>query len=277
MKSILGSLMLVYVSSIFLGLIITSPSYSKINPETIVGIWLLDESRGDIAKDASGNGHDGEFIGLNPQWVEGKFGRAFEFDGQDDSVLFNAEERPEHAFIFHQPTDATFLFWVKRLTSPHVAIFWTRGDNTDKGRFNVYAGAGENFGFTYKADDGTPHGIFSRTVELPLKEWTHLAITREGNNYVAYKDGIIADKTVDPEPDLPTAKSWIASGRKGFLFEGILDEIAAFNAVLSEEDINRIMNDGLEKSALAVSLIGKLTTIWGQIKHVDNFVSELPE
>ena len=277
MKSILGSLMLVYVSSIFLGLIITSPSYSKINPETIVGIWLLDEDRGDIAKDASGNGHDGEFIGLNPQWVEGKFGRAFEFDGQDDSVLFNAEERPEHAFIFHQPTDATFLFWVKRLTSPHVAIFWTRGDNTDKGRFNVYAGAGENFGFTYKADDGTPHGIFSRTVELPLKEWTHLAITREGNNYVAYKDGIIADKTVDPEPDLPTAKSWIASGRKGFLFEGILDEIAAFNAVLSEEDINRIMNDGLEKSALAVSLIGKLTTIWGQIKHVDNFVSELPE
>ncbi len=269
MKAAFRKLTLVCVSSSFLGLIIASPSYSKINSETIVGIWLLDEGQGDIAKDASGNGHDGEFIGLNPQWVKGKFGRAFEFDGQDDSVLFNAKERPEHAFIFHQPTDATFLFWVKRLTLPHVAIFWTRGDNSDNGRFNVYAGAGENFGFTYKADDGTPHGIFSRTVELPLKEWTHLAITREGNTYVAYKDGIIADETVDPEPDLPTAKRWIASGRDGFLFNGILDEIAAFNAVLSEEDINRIMNDGLEKSALTVSLAGKLTTIWGQIKHVE--------
>lgn len=277
MKSTLGNLMFVYVCSVFLGFLTTSPSYSKIDSETIVGIWLLDEGQGDIAKDASGSGHDGELIGLNPKWVKGKFGMAFEFDGQDDSVLFNAEERAEHAFIFHQPTDATFLFWVKRLTLPHVAIFWTRGDNADKGRFNVYAGAGENFGFTYRADDGTPHGIFSRTVELPLKAWTHLAITREGNTYVAYKDGIIADKTADSEPDLPTAKRWIASGRGGFLFEGLLDEIAAFNAVLTEEDINSIMNDGLEKTALAVTSVGKLTTIWGQIKHVGNSDSELPE
>ena len=269
MKATLKRLTLVCVISSFLGLIIARPNYSKIDSETIVGIWLLDEGQGDMAKDDSGKSHDGEFIGLNPQWVKGKFGMAFEFDGQDDSVLFNAEERPEHAFIFHQPTDATFLFWVKRLTLPHVAIFWTRGDNADIGRFNVYAGAGENFGFTYKADDGTPHGIFSRTVELPLKEWTHLAITREGNSYVAYKDGIIADKTVDPEPDLPTAKRWIASGREGFLFNGILDEIAAFNTSLSEEDINRIMNNGLEESVLAVSLNGKLAKIWGEIKRLE--------
>jgi len=243
------------------------PSFSKIDPKTIVGLWLFDEGRGNIAKDDSGNGHHGEFIGLKPKWVEGKFGQAFEFDGQDDSILFNAAERPEHAFIFHQPTDATFVFWIKRLTLPHVAIFWTRGDVTDKGRFNVYAGAGENFGFTYKSDDGTPHGIFSRTVDLPFKEWTHLAITRKGKSYIAYKDGVAADRAVDPEPDLPKARRWIASGRDGFRFNGILDEIGAFKAVLSAEDVNNIMNNGLEKSALVVSSTKKLATIWGQIKH----------
>ena len=268
MGATLMRLSLVCISSSFLGLMAASPSLSKIDPNTIVGLWLLDDGRGNIAKDASGNGHHGEFLGLKPKWVEGQFGEAFEFDGQDDSVLFNADERPEHAFIFHQPTDATFVFWVKRLTLPHVAIFWTRGDVSDKGRFNVYAGAGENFGFTYKSDDGMPHGIFSRTVDLPLKEWTHLAITRKGKSYIAYKDGIVADRAVDAEPDLPTARRWIASGRDGFRFNGILDEIAAFKAVLSEEDINKIMNNGLEKTALAVSSARNLTTIWGQIKRL---------
>ena len=32
---------------------------------------------------------------------------ALEFDGIDDIVLFNAAEKPEHAYIFHQPTDGT--------------------------------------------------------------------------------------------------------------------------------------------------------------------------
>lgn len=269
MEATRRNLTVLCISCSLLGLMAASSSFSKIDPQTIIGLWLLDEGGGELAKDASGKGHDGEFIGLKPTWVEGKFGKAFEFDGQDDAVLFNAEERPEHAFIFHQPTDATFVFWVKRLTLPHVAIFWTRGDVSDKGRFNVYAGAGENFGFTYKSDDGTPHGIFSRTVDLPFKEWTHIAITRKGNSYIAYKDGIRADRAVDPEPDLPTARRWIASGRAGFRFNGLLDEIGVFNAALSEEDINKIMNNGLEKSALAVNLAGNLAATWGQIKRLE--------
>ena len=256
------------VSSVFLGLVLAIASHAKIDSESIVGLWLLDEGRGDVAGDASGNDHDGKLL-LEPKWVDGKFGKALEFDGIDDVVLFNAAERPEHAYIFHQPTDGTFMFWVMRLEMPHVAIFWTRGDGIDKGRFNAYAGAGENFGFTYKGDNGVPHGIFSRTVELFLDEWTHLAITREDNRYVVYKDGAKADANVDDEPDLPTATAWMAAGRPGFIFRGLLDEIASFNTVLSQEDIAQIVDRGLEKTALAVSPAGKLATAWAQIKSAD--------
>ena len=50
--------------------------------EALVGAWLFDEGAGETAKDASGNGHDGELLG--PKRVNGKFGSALEFDGVDD-------------------------------------------------------------------------------------------------------------------------------------------------------------------------------------------------
>ena len=53
---------------------------AAIDPKTIVGIWLLDESKGDVAEDSAGNGHDGEIVG-GPKWVEGKFGDALQFAG----------------------------------------------------------------------------------------------------------------------------------------------------------------------------------------------------
>ena len=41
--------------------------------ENTVAVWLFEEGAGKVAKDASGNGHDGEFAG-NPKWVKAKFG-----------------------------------------------------------------------------------------------------------------------------------------------------------------------------------------------------------
>jgi len=52
----------------------------KIDPESVVGMWLLDEGKGDTAKDSSGSGNDGT-LANNPKWVEGKSGKALEFNG----------------------------------------------------------------------------------------------------------------------------------------------------------------------------------------------------
>ena len=52
---------------------------AAIDPETAVGVWLMDENSGDTAMDSSGLGHDGALNG--PTWASGKFGSGLEFDG----------------------------------------------------------------------------------------------------------------------------------------------------------------------------------------------------
>ena len=55
-------------------------AYAEINPESIVGIWLLDEGQGKSIKDSSGNGNDGKIIGA--KWTNGKLGKGLSFDGK---------------------------------------------------------------------------------------------------------------------------------------------------------------------------------------------------
>jgi len=68
---------------LFVAGMLTASSYAKVSIGDCIGLWLFDE--GNSAKDSSGNGNDGELIG-EPKLVDGKFGKAFEFDGVDDYV-----------------------------------------------------------------------------------------------------------------------------------------------------------------------------------------------
>ena len=64
-----------------------SSGKSQAGPEGLVGAWLFDEGKGNVAKDASGNGHDGEI--RKAKWVDGKFGKALEFNGDGAVELFH--------------------------------------------------------------------------------------------------------------------------------------------------------------------------------------------
>ena len=76
--------LLIGVVVLFAAGIMATQSYAKIDPKTIVGLWLFDEGSGKIAKDLSGNGNDGTLEG--PKWVDGKFGKALNFNGASDYV-----------------------------------------------------------------------------------------------------------------------------------------------------------------------------------------------
>jgi len=47
-------------------------------PTPFLGYGCLDEGSGDIAEDASGNGHNGKLMN-GPDWVVGQFGNALSF------------------------------------------------------------------------------------------------------------------------------------------------------------------------------------------------------
>ncbi|MCY3551955.1 MAG: hypothetical protein OXH39_15950, partial [Candidatus Poribacteria bacterium] len=65
-------------------LLIALPSLAEIDPKNITGMWLFDEGKGGTAADSSENGNDGEIHGA--KWVDGKFGKALEFDGVSNWV-----------------------------------------------------------------------------------------------------------------------------------------------------------------------------------------------
>jgi len=64
-----------FVSLLFIFLLTTNTGYAKIDEENTVGIWLLDEGKGDVAIDSSINALDGKVTGLL-KWEDGKFGDA---------------------------------------------------------------------------------------------------------------------------------------------------------------------------------------------------------
>ena len=54
-----------------------------LDTEGLVGAWLFDEGKGEAVTDSSDNGLDGKIAKGKPKWVDGKFGGAMEFGGQD--------------------------------------------------------------------------------------------------------------------------------------------------------------------------------------------------
>ena len=91
-----------FISLIALTLIAISHSHAEIHLDDFAGVWLFDEGKGNIVKDLTDNGNDGEFDG--PKWIDGKFGKALEFDGSPKYViiehneLFNEEARESQVF-----------------------------------------------------------------------------------------------------------------------------------------------------------------------------------
>lgn len=75
---------------------LTVLAYTNVLEAGLVAYWPFDEGKGKDAKDASDNGNDGAINGA--EWVDGKFGKALEFDGNfvlvpnDDSYNFTKEQ-----------------------------------------------------------------------------------------------------------------------------------------------------------------------------------------
>ena len=58
---------------------------------------------------------------------------------------------------------------------------------------------------------------------------------------------------------------------RGSFFVGIIGQVAIFNAILSKEDLQSIMEKDLAKTlgGEAVSPVGRLTSRWASLKRFD--------
>ncbi len=111
---------IILVSSMFSG-----QSYAKVDSETILGIWLLDEGIGDITEDASENGNDGTLMNA-PAWIDGVTGSALDFNGSLSYIdCGNAEALSVKVF--------STSFWCNIVISPAWNHMISRGSHVAGG------------------------------------------------------------------------------------------------------------------------------------------------
>ncbi len=252
---------------LYLTLIVTiifaSLSFAKIDPKSIVGIWLLDEGKGDIAQDTSGNGNDGKIVGA--KWTDGKFGKALEFDGSSHVEIPASKTTDDYLDGF------TYLIWVKPTAAPPNVN--TRIIERDWHNPTIQIGPSDFYGsIAFNADQAQTN---VRGGTWQMEEWSFVAITYDGKTLQLYVDGeMVGEKDVgeaDANPNHTTpphqGSIWLATWKvPGWDFTGVLDEVGVFNTLLDDTDIKAIMDDGLEKVS-SVSSVGKMAITWSHVKQ----------
>ena len=254
MKVVFAGLGFVCVCLMGISLVLTSQSFAAISRESIVGIWLFDKGGGNTVKDASGNGHDGEFVG-DLKWVEGNSGKALEFPGaKDNYVSIPAEE----SFSIDK---FSITAWIKTGNPEGRAIA------NNKTNYQLQLEVAGNVTIGYTAGGGA--FVITGPTVVTDGRWHHVAATYTREFLRLYVDGKL-DKEflLRHEPQLSLGPFTIGGTLTGGFFGGIIDDVGLFNVGLTEGDVKNIMNNGIlaATDTKAVSFSGKLATIWGGIK-----------
>jgi hypothetical protein len=249
----MGRLTTIIINLIVISLTLTGISDAKIEPESILGMWLFDEGKGDTAKEAFTKKNDGT-LENGPKWVKGKFGTALEFDGVDDHVLVSNFNLPEDNWSISS--------WVKR---GNLGGIWISHNKTRTANNNLHL-------FFRGGNNGKPEIDYYNNALVANNivdegDWAHIVFVVESNSNRKVYINAVLDNT-DKNGVKYTggaAPLYIGIFFDCCRFKGLIDEVAIFNVALTEDDIKSLMTNGLKPIA-AVSAAGKLATTWGRIK-----------
>lgn len=263
MKTTITRFIPLCVSLILFNLVIIYFSAAEIDFEDCVVMLYFNEGAGDVAKDVSGKDNNGKIHG-GAKWVNGKFGKALELDGSDDYV-----EIP-HDDSLWVGEEHTIALWYKLANVPGGGMAVVTKDDWAPGFWwdgNI---------IRHHTHDPASSLHYIDAPWTPDTDWHHVAVTWDGEEFVVYLDAkkIGAGTNAknigrNPLSDKPFLIGiYLATGQHGqwgAFFPGIVDDVAIFNVAMSVDDIDTIMNEGLEMTA-SVNPSDKLTTTWAKFK-----------
>ena len=201
----------------------------------LVGLWHFD----DDADDSSGKGNHGFVHGAT--FVDGKFGKALNFDGIDDYVDCGNEASL-------RPSDGiTVEAWVNygqffENSGGHAAI--CEGHYYEGTGFMLYQATGSPYNrvryYVIATDVGNPIGQSSKL--LSTDTWYYLAMVYDGSHVTLYVDGAYDSSVATTGPiswagtirNLYIGSTYTAGGAK---FKGIIDEVRICNRALTDTEI----------------------------------------
>jgi len=187
----------------------------------LVGYWAFEEGTGTVAKDSSGNGHDGQLVG-DPQWVAGNVGGALKFDGAKAKV-----DIPYWSEV--TPVEGTTM------------CSWVLPTDTSR---SCIVGQFEGYGMALMTDLYLKSVIWGSDwvldTAIPPGEWSYIVMTWDVANKQrkVYLDGQLVGER--PDSAVPAVQNHLGIGLwigwpdawGDDSFAGLLDEVRLYNRVL---------------------------------------------
>lgn len=172
----------------------------------------------------------------------GEVGRAFDFDGVNDSVSFSA------AVGNFGTNDFTIDYWMKTSSTRQEALIGKRQicNSSSAWDFRMGEGGIGTGKLNFYVYESTGHGVLS---SRPLNDgvWHHIAGVRRGASLSLYIDGVLDTNntfaftaSVSNAAPLSLATQACVPGDGTALFTGQLDEIGVHNRAISSEEIRSI-------------------------------------
>jgi len=203
--------------------------------DAIIAYYPLDGN----AKDASGNGHDGEFTGGTITPItdrHGDFGKALYFDGTSNTQI----EIPAAEGTNISDTDFTVSFWVYSQAASTGNVF--AAIDTSSGSYAAfYTTNGNNL----ISDFTGTSGIFYTSTYFTLTNEWHFAVFTFDNTsqaVTAYLDGKYIDSLASTSFTCDGNQNFYIAFNigAGYYFQGRIDDLTIFKRALSEREAEKL-------------------------------------
>jgi hypothetical protein len=222
----------------------TTPDISITDPNQ-VGFWNFDRDENNVAIDWSGYGNHGQISG-DPTRVDGYYLSALAFDGIDDVV-----EVPQ--VLSREATlSLTLMAWIKTdipgpagtIARDGSGLLWS--DHSGGGDHFDVAVLGTKLAFE-TGPGGNPTTISN--ADVVTGDWVHVAVTRTTDSMCQiFLNGLLDNSSVHTGDTRVGSNPKIAIGANlldSRYFTGTIDEVRAYNRVLTTDEIATAMRSNL--------------------------------
>jgi len=211
-----------------------------------VGHWMMNEGGGNILRDISGLGNHGTLNNMTPEdWVPGQFGKALDFDGDNDFVTMGNV----HDFV---------------RTAARSFAMWARPDNVGSRQHPLskadasspFAGwaiqmeANGDLRFEYRVNSGNQLQVKTDSPVFTNGVWTHFVITYNNETVVIYIDGVEVPSTKNVDTltsSISTNIEFNVGSRDNAgnteIFDGIIDDVRLYNRELNAAEVRSLYTD----------------------------------
>ena len=204
---------------------------------SLLSWWRMDDvnSSGDVVDYMGRN--NGTHVGNVAQVDNGKFGKAFAFDGDGDYVQFAANQGPISGI-----GPFSLIAWIKTFSGGTPYIIQQRDVGGVDGEYVLQLSSGTVNYWDYNGGYGYN---FASTKTVNDNSWHMVSFTRNSTHGSIYIDGLVnATSAVSPKSLSSSLDLCIGADFRDKIsfFNGSIDEVMVFNKSLSSDEIAALYN-----------------------------------